>query len=100
MHHGGRLPREVKHFPITPTVSIRPDERGQHFIMSVTAADRPGLLFGIAETLVHHGINLHTAKIATLGARIEDTFLISGGDLSDSGSRIRLEASLLDCLKS
>ena len=71
---GGRPAREVKHFPITPTVSIRPRRRGQHFIMSVTAADRPGLLFGIAETLVHHGINLHTAKIATLGARIEDTF--------------------------
>ena len=95
---GGRLPREVKHFPITPTVSIRPDERGQHFIMSVTAADRPGLLFGIAETLVHHGINLHTAKIATLGARIEDTFLISGPNLGQDSQILRVETELLEKL--
>ena len=95
---GGRLPREVKHFPITPTVNIRPDERGQHYIMSVTAADRPGLLFGIAETLVRHGINLHTAKIATLGARIEDTFLISGPGLGHDSDVVRIETELLEKL--
>ena len=95
---GGRLPREVKHFPITPTISIRPDERGQYFIMSVTAADRPGLLFGVAETLVRHGINLHTAKIATLGARIEDTFLISGSDLGQDSQIVRIESELLEKL--
>lgn len=95
---GGRLPREVKHFPITPTVSIRPDERGQHHIMSVTAADRPGLLFDIAETLVRHGINLHTAKIATLGARIEDTFLISGPNLGHDSDIVRIETELLEKL--
>ncbi|MDD3354403.1 [protein-PII] uridylyltransferase [Zoogloea sp.] len=94
----GRLSREVKHFPITPEVSIRPDERGQHYIMSVIAADRPGLLFGVAETLVAHGINLHTAKIATLGERAEDTFLISGPELSQDARILKIETDLLEKL--
>jgi [protein-PII] uridylyltransferase len=94
----GRVSREVRHFPITPEVSIRPDERGQHYIMSVTAADRPGLLFGVAETLVEYGINLHTAKIATLGERVEDTFLISGPGLSQDAQILKIESDLLEKL--
>ena len=94
----GRLSREVRHFPITPEVNIRPDERGQYYIMSVTAADRPGLLFGVARTLADHGINLHTAKIATLGERAEDTFLISGNDLAKETQVLKIESELLEKL--
>ena len=38
----GRLSRQARHFPITPEVLIRPDERGQLYLMFVSAADRPG----------------------------------------------------------
>ena len=95
----GRLSRQVKHFPIKPEVSIRGDEKGAHFILSLTAADRPGLLYTVANTLAEHGANLHTAKITTLGERAEDVFLISGGDLRESANRIRLETELMDRLK-
>ena len=95
----GRLSRQVKHFPIKPEVSIRADEKGSHFILALTAADRPGLLYTVANTLTAHNANLHTAKITTLGERAEDVFLISGGDLRDSHSRIRLETELMDRLK-
>ncbi len=95
----GRLSRQVKHFPIKPEASIRGDERGAHFILSLTAADRPGLLYTVANTLAEHGANLHTAKITTLGERAEDVFLISGGDLRESASRIRLETELMERLK-
>jgi len=95
----GRVSRQVKHFPIQPVVSIEPDEKGAVFVMSVVAADRPGLLYTVAKTLAGHGANLHTAKIATLGERVEDTFLISGGDLGESASRIKLETELLEQLK-
>ncbi len=95
----GRLSRQVKHFPIKPEVSIRGDEKGAHFILSLTAADRPGLLYTVANTLAEHGANLHTAKITTLGERAEDVFLISGGDLRESTNRIRLETELMDRLK-
>ncbi|WP_374511291.1 [protein-PII] uridylyltransferase [Niveibacterium sp.] len=91
----GRLSRQVRHFPITPEVAIRPDERGQHYILSVAAADRPGLLFDIASVLAECRVNLHTAKIATLGERAEDTFLISGPDLGATSAVVRLEGALL-----
>ena len=94
-----RVSRRIKHFPIQPTITIEPDEKGVYFVLSVTAADRPGLLYTVAMTLAAHGANLHTAKIVTLGERIEDTFLITGGDLSESANRIKLETELLDRLK-
>ncbi|MCL2524198.1 MAG: [protein-PII] uridylyltransferase [Betaproteobacteria bacterium] len=95
----GRLSRQVRHFPIKPEARIVADERGGHFILSLIAADRPGLLYTVADILVQHGANLQTAKIATLGERAEDVFLISGGDLHDSASRIRLETELMERLK-
>ena len=95
----GRISRQVKHFPIQPSVTIESDEKGVNFVLSVSAADRPGLLYSVAMTLALHGANLHTAKIVTLGERVEDTFLISGGDLGESASRIKLETELLKQLK-
>jgi [protein-PII] uridylyltransferase len=95
----GRLSRLVRHFPITPEVDIRADERGSQYLMSVTAADRPGLLFSIARVLGAHGITLHTAKIATLGERIEDVFLISGKELAHTATLVRLEQDLLAVLQ-
>ncbi len=95
----GRLSRQVKHFPITPEVSIRPDDAGRHYILSLIAADRPGLLFDVAEVLTKYGISLATAKIATLGERVEDTFLLSGGGLSQDAQVVRIERELLERLQ-
>src|SRR5574343_286236 len=95
----GRVSRQVKHLPIKPEVIIRGDEKGAHFILSLVAADRPGLLYSVANILAAHGANLQTAKITTLGERAEDVFLISGGDLRDSQHRIRLETELMERLK-
>ncbi|HUW38611.1 MAG TPA: [protein-PII] uridylyltransferase [Rhodocyclaceae bacterium] len=95
----GRLSRQVRHFPITPEVGIRPDENGRYYLMSVLAADRPGLLHSIALVLARHGVDLHTAKIATLGERVEDTFLISGAELAQTGTLVRIEQELLEVLQ-
>jgi [protein-PII] uridylyltransferase len=98
----GRMSRHVKHFPIAPKVSILPDERGQYHVLSVTAGDRPGLLSRVAQVLLRHGIHLHTAKIATLGERAEDTFLIraSGERLNNLKVLLQLETDLVAALKS
>jgi [protein-PII] uridylyltransferase len=95
----GRLSRQVKHFAMKPEVSILSDEKGAYFVLSLTTADRPGLLYTVAETLTEHQASLHTAKITTLGERAEDVFLISGTALNDSNQRIRLETSLTNRLK-
>ena len=96
---GGRLSRQVRHFPIAPEVDIRPDERGSQYLMSVSAIDRPGLLYAIARIFGEHRIRLHTAKIATLGERVEDVFLISGGELAHTATLVRLEQELLAALQ-
>lgn len=94
-----RLSRQLRHFPITPEITLHPDSSGRYHIMSIVAADRPGLLYAIALTLSQHEITLHTAKIATLGERAEDTFLISGEPLSHPARRLRLEQDLLATLQ-
>ncbi|NMG75009.1 [protein-PII] uridylyltransferase [Aromatoleum diolicum] len=95
----GRLSRQVRHFPITPQISIHPDDSGKHFILSLVAADRPGLLFSVAEVLARHEIRLHTAKIATLGERVEDTFLVSGQGLALDSRVLQIERELLERLQ-
>ena len=90
-----RVSRQVKHFPITPEISIRPDERGNHYLMSVTAADRPGLLYALGMVLARHNVSVHTAKINTLGERVEDTFLVSGSELTQPANLVRIEQELL-----
>jgi [protein-PII] uridylyltransferase len=92
---GGRLSRRVRHFPISPAVDIRPDERGAYHVLSVVAADRPGLLYGVARILARHHINLQTARINTLGDRAEDVFLVSGEALSAPKTVLQLEQELL-----
>jgi [protein-PII] uridylyltransferase len=76
----GRVSRQLKHFPISPEVFIQQDEKG-NLLLSLIAGDRPGLLARIAYFLAQHHIELHRAKINTLGARAEDTFWISSEKL-------------------
>ena len=95
----GRISRQSRHFPITPEVHIRPDEKGQYYLLSITAGDRPGLLFAIARVLGEYQVNLHTAKITTLGERAEDVFLVSGETLSHPRTVLLLEQDLLGVLQ-
>ena len=95
----GRLSRLSRTFPITPTVDLRPDEKGQYYLLSIAAADRTGLLYSIANVLTRYRINLHTAKIMTLGERVEDVFLVDGAVLNNSRNQIQFETDLLEALK-
>ncbi|NML60076.1 [protein-PII] uridylyltransferase [Massilia sp. RP-1-19] len=95
----GRLSRLSRTFPIAPTVDLRPDERGQYYLLSIAANDRTGLLYSIANVLTRYRINVHTAKIMTLGERVEDVFLIDGAVLNNARNQIQLETDLLDALK-
>lgn len=95
----GRLSRLSRTFPIKPSVDLRPDERGQYHLLSISANDRNGLLYAIASILARHGINLHTAKIMTLGERVEDVFLIDGAALHHPRHQLRLETDLLAALR-
>jgi len=95
----GRLSRHQRHHPYPPRVALQFDpQRGMH-VLSVTCADRGGLLFAIADVLFRHGISLYAAKIDTLGERVEDAFLIRGTALGDDRGARELEADLLRVLQ-
>ncbi|HZE91473.1 MAG TPA: [protein-PII] uridylyltransferase [Rhizobacter sp.] len=92
----GRISRRVKSFPVTPRVTLRPDERGQRWLLGISTSDRSGLLYAIARVLARYSINLQLAKITTLGERVEDTFLIDGAALQQNRTQIEIESALLD----
>jgi [protein-PII] uridylyltransferase len=93
-----RQSRRVKSFPFQPRVDLRPDEKAQRWILSVSASDRVGLLYSIARVMAHHNVNLQLAKISTLGERVEDTFLIDGAELQHNKKQIEFETELLEAL--
>jgi len=95
----GRASRHLRHFPLTPEVQIFPDDQGTHFILEIVAGDRPGLLAKIAYTLAQANINIVSAKINTLGERVEDAFLIDGARLHDEHALLRLETALFEQLR-
>ncbi|HUQ75707.1 MAG TPA: [protein-PII] uridylyltransferase [Burkholderiales bacterium] len=95
---GGRLSRRVRHFPISAIVNVRPDERGAYYVLSIVASDRPGLLYAIARILSRHQIGVHTARINTLGDRVEDVLLVSGEPLTTPKVVLQLEQELLQAL--
>ena len=95
----GRISRQSRSFPIKPRVDLRTDERGQYYLLSVSATDRTGLLYAIARVLAHHRVSVHTARINTLGERVEDIFLVDGTRLTqDNKLQLALESELLDAL--
>jgi [protein-PII] uridylyltransferase len=95
----GRQSRRVKSFPVTPRVDLRPDDKAQRWLLSVSASDRAGLLYSIARVLAAHDASVELAKVITLGERVEDTFLISGPQLQVNRRQIEIETELLKVLE-
>lgn len=94
----GRASRQSRLFPVPPSVELRPDERNQYWILSVVTTDRNGLLYALARTFGQHRISLYTAKVLTLGERVEDTFLIGGAALNSPRGQRQFEKDLLEAL--
>jgi [protein-PII] uridylyltransferase len=90
----GRVSRWVKHFPIEPAVALVTDRRAGHWLLTVSCADRPGLLSSISRVLLQHSLNLIDARITTLGARAEDAFVVNGAALESAESRGAIAAQL------
>lgn len=91
----GRLSRQLKNFPISPKVNIRPDDRAQFYYLNIVAGDRPGLLYRIALVLARYDISIYTAKINTLGGRAEDTLLVQGETLKNPRTVVQMEHELV-----
>jgi [protein-PII] uridylyltransferase len=95
----GRLSRHQRHHPYPTTVRLETDAQGHGHMLSITCADRAGLLFAVAEILMRHEVCVYAAKIDTLGERVEDTFMIGGEALLSPVSRQALEDDILNVLE-
>jgi [protein-PII] uridylyltransferase len=85
----GRLSRLVRHFPITPEVEIRADERGSQYLMTSPPPTGPACSTASPACSDEHGITLHTAKIATLASASRTSSSISGKELSQTATLVR-----------
>ena len=94
---GRRTPRAHKYFSLPATVSIRPDLEGKRTLIELIAPNRTGLLTIVGRVFAEFKLDLSTAKIATLGERVEDVFYVTdsfGNKLYDTALICRLKERL------
>lgn len=72
-----RVSRQLKHFAFPTQVTLSNETSNQRTVLEVITPDRPGLLARIASILLFLQVRLVSAKIATLGERVEDVFFVT-----------------------
>ncbi len=72
-----RVPRQVRMFTTPTQVSFSADPENGRTLVEVVAGDRPGLLSEIGQVFWDQKVELHGAKIMTVGERAEDVFTIT-----------------------
>jgi [protein-PII] uridylyltransferase len=75
-----RAPRQARMFNTPTQISLSVDERNRRSVLELTAGDRPGLLCDIGKVLMEERVELHAAKIMTVGERAEDVFYLTDLD--------------------
>jgi [protein-PII] uridylyltransferase len=95
-----RAPRQARMFHTPTHMALSVDERNRRSVLELTAGDRPGLLCDVGKVLMAERVELHAAKIMTVGERAEDVFYLTDFDnrpLSASATE-RLKERLLQAL--
>jgi len=75
-----RAPRQARMFNTPTQISLAVDERNRRSVLELTAGDRPGLLCEVGKVLMAEEVELHAAKIMTVGERAEDVFYLTDLD--------------------
>jgi [protein-PII] uridylyltransferase len=88
-----RAPRQARMFNTPTHISLAVDERNRRSVLELTAGDRPGLLCEVGKVLMAEQVELHAAKIMTVGERAEDVFYLTDFDnrplTSAAGERLK-----------
>ena len=75
-----RAPRQARMFNTPTQIAFSVDERNRRLVLELTAGDRPGLLCEVGRVLMAERVELHAAKIMTVGERAEDVFYLTDFD--------------------
>lgn len=84
-----RVPRLMKQFKQKTQVTISPAPNHNATSLEVTTPDRPGLLAVLSRVFVDIGISVISARVTTLGEKVEDVFYITdqnGAPITDPAS--------------
>jgi len=85
-----RIPRQLRHFEVETTVDITLNPALQQNMVEISTLDQPGLLARVGGLFMMQGLDIHSARIATLGERAEDIFFVTkkdGTPLDDAETR-------------
>lgn len=80
IHREAKL-RQAQHFPIPTEVKFHDDALNRHTIIELITNDHAGLLSKVGHAFMQQNIHLHSAKITTIGSRVEDMFYITDQQL-------------------
>ena len=72
-----RVSRQLKAFDTPVQISCSDHEKRDLTIVDITAPDRPGLLGVVGSVFLNLKIDIHQAKITTVGERAEDVFFVT-----------------------
>jgi [protein-PII] uridylyltransferase len=75
-----RAPRQARMFNTPTQIAMSVDERNHRSVLELIAGDRPGLLCDIGKVLMEERIEIHAAKVMTVGERAEDVFYVTDFD--------------------
>ena len=74
------IPRQLRHFEIENTVDVTLNEALQQNMVEISTLDQPGLLAKVGGIFMMQGLDIHSARIATLGEKAEDIFFVTKKD--------------------
>ena len=101
IHRQAKL-RQAQHFPIPTEIQFHQDSSSRHTILELITTDHAGLLSQVGYAFMEQQIHLHSAKITTIGSRVEDMFYITDLDLQpiiDEAKQQAIRVAILQVLE-
>lgn len=80
LYSSRRISRRVRQFTVPTYINFLPDNHQPSSMMELVALDTPGLLATVGKVFLACKLVLQTAKITTIGERVEDFFVLSTQD--------------------
>ncbi len=75
-----RPSRRMRHFAVPLRVDTEQQPDWTTTAVEVTAGDQPGLLSKIARAFLDTDVRVHSARVATVGERVDDVFFCTNAD--------------------